>query len=326
MSVKKESSVTIEKVLNNLNPNINLLSEVNALKYIYANDLKKLSCLNIWLGYSNIAKEYIFILGAAFICEYYFHPILYVITIIWIGARQHALGIIGHDAVHYRLHKNKKINDIIGDFFCLNPLFITIEGYRREHLSHHKFVGTIYDIDWLRIKDYSQYNFPQSKLKFIGNITKHLLGLFTVRDFYNLLITCKFILNVSKKSYFTMFSYYIILFSLLFYFEGAFAYLMYWFVPSISMLIACLYFRLIAEHSHIEKGGLLNTRNIIPYWWENLLISPNGVNYHLDHHLCPSVPFYNLRILHTKLNESENYIKSSVNLKGYSNEFLLAIS
>jgi fatty acid desaturase len=38
-------------------------------------------------------------------------------------------------------------------------------------------------------------------------------------------------------------------------------------------------------------------------WWERLLIAPNRVNYHLEHHLMMTVPHYKLPRFHTLLRE-----------------------
>ena len=38
-------------------------------------------------------------------------------------------------------------------------------------------------------------------------------------------------------------------------------------------------------------------------WWERLLIAPNCVNYHMEHHLLITVPHYNLRAMHERLAE-----------------------
>ena len=43
---------------------------------------------------------------------------------------------------------------------------------------------------------------------------------------------------------------------------------------------------------------LRNTRTTLARWWERLLIAPNRVNYHLEHHLLMTVPHYNLPRMH----------------------------
>jgi fatty acid desaturase len=63
--------------------------------------------------------------------------------------------------------------------------------------------------------------------------------------------------------------------------------------------------RSIAEHAMIDDPAdpLRNTRTTIASWWERLLLAPNRVNFHLEHHLLMAVPHYNLPRLHRMLRE-----------------------
>jgi fatty acid desaturase len=63
--------------------------------------------------------------------------------------------------------------------------------------------------------------------------------------------------------------------------------------------------RSIAEHAMIDDPAddLGNTRTTIARWWERLLIAPNYVNYHLEHHLLMTVPHYHLPRMHRLLRE-----------------------
>lgn len=323
---KSNSFQMISRILNGFKPKIYQQNLEFTHHLIHLQELKKLSSINSALGFLNIAKEYIFIFGVIYICVNLFHPAFYFFTVLWVGARQHALGIIGHDVVHYRLLKNKSLNDFFGNIFCLLPLSITVEGYRRQHLLHHRYVDTEYDIDWLRTKNFPVYIFPQSKFRFIWHVFKHLAGWYSSREFYIMLIKCKFVLNLSFKTYLTMMAFYSLAIFGIYYFDLLIPYLMYWVVPLSTVLVACSYYRIVAEHSHVPKGSFYNTRNVYTSLLESLFIAPNGVNYHLDHHLFPSVPFYHLPKLHQKLLESKEYIKRASNVNGYSSGLLDEIS
>jgi fatty acid desaturase len=48
---------------------------------------------------------------------------------------------------------------------------------------------------------------------------------------------------------------------------------------------------------------LLNTRTTRITWWERILLAPNHVNYHLEHHLLMTVPHYNLPRMHDLLKQ-----------------------
>jgi fatty acid desaturase len=58
-----------------------------------------------------------------------------------IGALQHRLAGLGHEASHYTLLKNKTLNDLAGDLFCMFPILATLHFYRLFHLAHHQYTN-----------------------------------------------------------------------------------------------------------------------------------------------------------------------------------------
>jgi fatty acid desaturase len=77
--------------------------------------------------------------------------------------------------------------------------------------------------------------------------------------------------------------------------------------------------RSIAEHFaiHGEAGELGQTRTVLVSWFDRLFIMGKNGNYHLEHHLYPSVPFYRLPELHAELMRSEEYRRSAHLTRGY---------
>src|SRR5262249_25133545 len=67
-------------------------------------------------------------------------PVL-VSAIVLVGALQHRLAGLGHEAGHYSFLKNKLLNDSIGDVFCLFPILSTVHFYRLFHLAHHQYTN-----------------------------------------------------------------------------------------------------------------------------------------------------------------------------------------
>ena len=47
-----------------------------------------------------------------------------------------------------------------------------------------------------------------------------------------------------------------------------------------------------------QSDLLRNSRTTRARWWERLLLAPNLVNYHYEHHLMMTVPHHNLPKLH----------------------------
>jgi fatty acid desaturase len=66
---------------------------------------------------------------------------VFAIAIILIGAIQHRLAGLGHESSHYSFMKNRYLNDLIPDLFCMFPLFTTIHFYRLFHMGHHQFTN-----------------------------------------------------------------------------------------------------------------------------------------------------------------------------------------
>lgn len=58
-----------------------------------------------------------------------------------VGAGQHHLSALAHEGSHYILFRNRWLNDIACDLFCMFPLFSSIYHYRLQHLAHHQFVN-----------------------------------------------------------------------------------------------------------------------------------------------------------------------------------------
>jgi fatty acid desaturase len=61
------------------------------------------------------------------------------VAIVLVGAGQHRLATLGHEASHYSLFRNRLLNELVSDWFCMFPLFTTTHSYRLHHLGHHQY-------------------------------------------------------------------------------------------------------------------------------------------------------------------------------------------
>jgi fatty acid desaturase len=121
-----------------------------------------------------------------------------LIAIALVGAGQHQLTGLAHEASHSTLFRNKKVNDLVSDWFCMFPMFSTTHHYRLQHIAHHQFTN---DPD--RDPDVSQLKtsghwlpFPMLKREFVRTVIKQLwpLNLFRymrIRAMYNAVGTDK---------------------------------------------------------------------------------------------------------------------------------------
>ena len=58
---------------------------------------------------------------------------VFATAIVLIGGIQHRLAGLGHEAAHYAFMKNRFLNDLIPDLFCMFPLLTTVHFYRLFH-------------------------------------------------------------------------------------------------------------------------------------------------------------------------------------------------
>ncbi len=97
---------------------------------------------------------------------------VFVTATILIGGLQHRLAGLGHESAHYSFIRNRFLNDLIPDVFCMFPLFTTIHFYRLFHLGHHQFTNDPErDPDLLNLGHGKRAaDFPMSRWLFITKI------------------------------------------------------------------------------------------------------------------------------------------------------------
>lgn len=104
-------------------------------------------------------------------------PVTFV-AVVLIGAGQHRLTNLSHEASHYMLFRNRLLNELVSDWFTMYPMLSCTHHYRLQHLAHHQFVN-----DPERDPDISQmtesghrYHYPMTPRQFVWEcVIKQLL-------------------------------------------------------------------------------------------------------------------------------------------------------
>jgi len=282
--------------------------------------IKELSQLQPAKAVAAIAGEWMAIGTAIALSASFSHPALYVIAVVFIGARQHALMILGHDASHYRILPTRWQNDLFANLFLMWPMFASVEGFRKFHGTHHQYTNLPDDGNrhiW-RTHDAAgelapDWQFPKTKtglalvllrraafLTGMFWIVRGVVGSFLVPS-PHWMLAAKLVFYGSAAGALTFF--------------GAwYALLLYWIVPYCTWHIAAQYIRLICEHSAVESDEeeYAITRTTVPTRLESLFILPRNIGYHIEHHWYPSVPFYRLPELHRELMAREGFQTKAV--------------
>jgi fatty acid desaturase len=274
-----------------------------------AAELRALSRLSSGRALFAIGTEWAGIAGAIALASWVGHPLLTVLAVLFIGARQHALLVIAHDASHFRLLPSRAWNDWVGNLLLAWPMFISVQGFRHFHGSHHRFLGAEGDgnrILWgthdAEGQLVSEWQYPKTRAGLAWTLLRRASG-FTGLYWILRGLVGGFQFGVSHwgKAARVLFAAGVA--GLLTWTGAWWGALLFWVLPYCTWHVAIQYVRLICEHSNIEAEapGYALTRTTRPRLWESVFILPRGIGYHIEHHWYPSVPFYRLPELHARL-------------------------
>ena len=278
--------------------------------------LSKISNLRAAWG---IARQWLVISAVLVAACWIDHWLAYVVCVIVIATRQHALVVLMHDATHYRLFSNRIANDLVSDLFCAYPVAISTLGYRLEHLPHHSGPNTDDDPYFGMFKKDGVWHWPKTRWQalrivladiFIWHIPKNLkmaskwapLGMWWhYRNDKRVFKKCCWD-GVRFVIYLTAVNVIPALFGVWHLF------MLLWVLPALTFFFLLVRMRWISEHPFRPgTDQVRDTRHVDGTLLERLSVAPLNINYHIAHHLFTSVPFYNLPTLHKKLLEIEEY-------------------
>jgi len=281
------------------------------------------------LSWQSIATNWALV-GAAFtLVAWWPNPLTIVAALFVIGARQLGFAILMHEAAHRTLFRNRRLNDWVGNWVCAYPIWSDLYPYRPYHLQHHAKTWTEADPDlglatpfpitgaslrrkiwrdlsgqtgWKRFRATLRRDLGRSRGRVKRNFDAGLEAL------HGVIITNAILLGVLTLL-------------------GHPALYLLWIGAWFTTYSLAMRIRAIAEHAMIPDPGsdLRNTRTTVASWWERLLIAPNYVNFHLEHHLLMTVPHYQLPRLHRVLRDRRVLDEACVT-RGYRSVLALAAS
>lgn len=280
-----------------------------------------------------IAFDYLIVVVCMSSYVYFPNPGVWFVCWLIIGARQHGLGILMHDVGHFNFLRDKQKNDFWGNILVTFPLmFISTEAYRKKHRAHHNFVGTQKDPDLVAKQDMKSWHFPKTPWQLLLLALQMLSGW----GFFLLMrhqIRAK--KNLTKgeeepKDHRVLkqkIVYWIVLACLITAVGGWKIFLLLWLVPILSSLIFFERVRSVAEHFAVENEHDFNyTRSVDCNAINKFLFGPHNIHYHIEHHIYPMVPFYNLPKLSTLLRAQPEFTQNchiSQNYVGFRSTALI---
>jgi fatty acid desaturase len=245
----------------------------------------------------------LFVLAAAFP-----NPVTILFTVLLLGGRQMAFGVLVHETGHKSFFTSQSVNDFVATWLSGYWVFSDKDAYMKGHLVHHKDCGTVDDPD---LKNFDAY--PVSITSFKRKVLRDITGKIGWRRIVSIGRSL-YRFNELKPGVKKMLAGGIIcnLALLLALSVAGFAWLYaLWVIAFMTSHMLITRIRQIAEHAavpdHFDPDIRLNTRTIYISWLEALLVAPHGLNFHLEHHLMASVPIYRLRELHQLLLDKGYY-------------------
>ncbi|OBQ40504.1 MAG: beta-carotene hydroxylase [Anabaena sp. MDT14b] len=186
----------------------------------------------------------------------------------------HCSGTVIHDACHQSAHRNRIVNAILGHCSALILVF-AFPVFTRVHLQHHGNVNHPKD-------DPDHYVSTGGPLWLIAvRFLYHEVFFFQRRLWRNYELLEWFISRLIVIT--------IVYISVQYHFLGYI--LNFWFIPAFLIGITLgFFFDYLPHRPFVERSRWKNAR-VYPGKVLNILIL--GQNYHLIHHLWPSIPWYN---------------------------------
>ncbi|WP_157871774.1 fatty acid desaturase family protein [Gloeothece verrucosa] len=241
-----------------------------------------------------------------------------------LGAQQglHLLGFVAHDGFHFSLYPNKYVSVFASIFFSSMIVGWPAIGYALVHPTHHRYTNQSQDPDrqiYVKYKSVWQRMFL-ARLAINRQNVRHTFDVLLGRslpDYYARLpfnqqmIRVFAVVNILTLIFWLSIYIAITIFDPL---TGIIGILL----PHL-LSIGISGFRFYVEHAETGIGPFCNSRTRTS-WLMSILYFFN--NYHLEHHLYPSVPCYKLPMVHRLLKEQGIYEQASSPIeKGLFSDF-----
>ncbi len=253
-------------------------------------------------SWGSIALDWTIVFGSMALVAYVPHVLTVIGALVLIGTRQLGFAVMMHETSHRSLLSDRRWNDRVGNWLCAYPIWSDPDPYRPYHLQHHARTGSDEDPDLALVLPFpitaSSFRRKawrdlsgQTGIKFAKGAWKRTFGRFgedpvARRAAIGVTVTNAVLLGILALA-------------------GHPELYLLWVVAWLTTNTFVTRLRSIAEHALTPDrlDALNNTRTVRASWWERLLLAPNRVNYHLEHHLLMTVPHYNLPRMHDLLRE-----------------------
>ena len=264
--------------------------------------------INILFTLRDLITTYIIFFLSFYILTNSNNNFLLFFSVFFLGVSFNWMNVQTHEACHYLLIKNKKLNDLFSNFFYGILSLRTVNHYRLSHLAHH-----------LRLRDNeNDPDFHLYNTKLSVGIFKDLLLL----TFFNYLVNNKKKQKINLK--FTLFAELMIII-LTFVFvnnKEIFNILKIIFLYHYALfgvLLCLIRIRTYVQHFSENYNEKNISRTTLCNFFETLIIGCR-MNFHFEHHIFPNIPYYRFK-KSIKINKNKDIFSNFYNKTYFSYDF-----
>jgi fatty acid desaturase len=270
-------------------------------------ELKQLRRLDNWHGPLALIADWTLILGVAIICEmlsgWPFWTFYLTVALPVIGTRQRALATLLHESAHETLAKNKRLNKFLGTWFSGYVILQAFEAYRRSHVrDHHGSFGDPRTDPDLRAHLEAGLYTPQSGLRFAARyLIAPLFGRQTPAVVKELVLARLSGTRTEIVRGICVVLYVAAIGATLAWFGLFTQFVLFWVVPLFVVFPVVNWYIEMLEHFPLagnEHIDVRTTRHRALGWLSHHFLGMHNEGYHLDHHLSPKIPYWNLPEAH----------------------------
>lgn len=202
-----------------------------------------------------------------------------------LGVLQHRMALQGHEAAHFLLSRNRRLNEILGNILCMYPIGTTIAAYRRWHFVHHRALGSEEDSE-RAFKGGWKYTLP---------LTPRRLGVLFAGDLIGMgsaeVLRLQWILRPRGWDALGLAMFWVLAVLVCWALDAL------WIIPLWVLALFTSFWAAFRIRAVSEHAGVAGTHRFHAPLWARYVFFPYHTWMHDEHHRCPSVPWWNLPLV-----------------------------
>lgn len=215
-----------------------------------------------------------------------------------LGTRQHALALLGHEAIHRNISQNRFINNFLGSALASLPLFQTLNLFKKFHLDHHANIQTPKDPEiHFRSQTPHRWSLPLTQGKRLKLFLLDMSGIGYLESRHVLYMAFS---KLGIKDFLIPAVFWSVVIFLFVKLDVGWIPL-YWTIAFVTSYWAMFRQRALVEHLGTDGTHLLHANYL-----QRFLYLPHNTWFHFEHHLYPNVPCWNLPKVRAKGSKSKS--------------------